>query len=89
MVDHVGLNVADLEAMTAWSSGALGLTTNTAQLLADPPEKFQRVVLDRLPLGRPGQPQDVVNAAIFLASDESSWISGANIVVDGGGSALG
>jgi NAD(P)-dependent dehydrogenase (short-subunit alcohol dehydrogenase family) len=64
-------------------------TPNTAPLLADPPEKFQRLVLDRIPLGRPGQPQDVVNAAIFLASDESAWISGANIVVDGGGSALG
>jgi meso-butanediol dehydrogenase/(S,S)-butanediol dehydrogenase/diacetyl reductase len=30
-----------------------------------------------------------VNAAIFLASDESAWVSGANIVVDGGGSVLG
>lgn len=64
-------------------------TPNTAPLLADPPEKFQRLVLDRIPLGRPGQPKDVVNAAIFLASDESSWISGTNIVVDGGGSVLG
>jgi len=62
---------------------------NTAPLLADPPERVQKVVLDRIPLGRHGQPEDVVNAAIFLASDESSWISGTNIVVDGGGSVLG
>ena len=41
------------------------------------------------PPGRVGQPEDVVNAAVFLASDESSWISGTNIVVDGGGSVLG
>lgn len=64
-------------------------TPNTAPLLADPPERFQKVVLDRIPLGRHGQPSDVVNAAIFLASDESSWISGTNIVIDGGGSVLG
>ena len=55
----------------------------------DPPERFRTVVLDRIPLGRVGQPEDIVNAAIFLASDESSWISGTNIVIDGGGSALG
>jgi meso-butanediol dehydrogenase/(S,S)-butanediol dehydrogenase/diacetyl reductase len=64
-------------------------TPNTAPLLSDPPERMKRVVLDRIPLGRHGQAEDVVNAAIFLASDESSWITGTNIVVDGGGSALG
>jgi NAD(P)-dependent dehydrogenase (short-subunit alcohol dehydrogenase family) len=50
---------------------------------------MRRVVLDRIPLGRHGQAADVVNAAIFLASDESAWVSGANVVVDGGGSVLG
>lgn len=64
-------------------------TPNTAPMLADPPERFQKVVLDRIPAGRHGQPEDVVNAAIFLASDASSWINGANIVIDGGGSVLG
>jgi meso-butanediol dehydrogenase/(S,S)-butanediol dehydrogenase/diacetyl reductase len=64
-------------------------TPNTAPLLADPPKPFQELVLDRIPLGRHGQPEDVVNAAVFLASDESSWISGTNIIIDGGGSVLG
>ena len=64
-------------------------TPNTAPMLADPPERLRRIVLDRIPLGRHGQPEDIVNAAVFLASDESSWMSGANLVVDGGGSALG
>src|SRR6476469_962237 len=40
---------------------------NTAPLLADPSERFRRVVLDRIPLGRPGRPEDVVSADIFLA----------------------
>lgn len=64
-------------------------TPNTAPMLADPPERMRRVVLDRIPLGRHGRPEDVVNAAVFLASDESSWISGTNIVIDGGASVLG
>lgn len=64
-------------------------TPNTAPMLADPPERMRTVVLDRIPLGRHGQAADVVNAAIFLASDESSWVTGTNIVVDGGGSVLG
>ncbi|MBI4944373.1 MAG: SDR family oxidoreductase [Actinobacteria bacterium] len=64
-------------------------TPNTAPMLADPPERLRRLVLDRIPLGRHGRPEDVVNAAVFLASDESSWVSGAHLVVDGGGSVLG
>lgn len=70
-------------------SPGLTETPNTAPMLADPPERMRRVVLDRIPLGRHGRPQDIVNAALFLASDESSWISGTNIVIDGGGSVLG
>ena len=36
------------------------------------------------PLGRFGTPDDVANAALFLASEESSWITGTNLIVDGG-----
>ena len=64
-------------------------TPNTGPMLADPPERLRSVVLDRIPLGRHGQPDDIVNAAVFLCSDEASWISGAHLVVDGGGSVLG
>jgi len=36
------------------------------------------------PLGRVGEPEDVANAALFLASDEASWITGVTLNVDGG-----
>lgn len=38
----------------------------------------------RIPLGRAGRPQDMVGAAVFLASDESAWTTGTTITVDGG-----
>jgi NAD(P)-dependent dehydrogenase (short-subunit alcohol dehydrogenase family) len=37
-----------------------------------------------IPLGRVGEPEDIARCALFLASDAASWISGADIVVDGG-----
>ena len=36
------------------------------------------------PLGRNGKPADVVNAMMFLASDDASWITGITMPVDGG-----
>jgi len=41
-------------------------------------------LLLRIPKGRLGQPEDIANLAVFLASDESDYISGAAIVIDGG-----
>ena len=41
-------------------------------------------ILLRIPKGRVGQPEDIANLAVFLASEESDYISGAAIVIDGG-----
>ena len=41
-------------------------------------------MLDKLMLGRVGQPEDIAPLVGFLASDESSWITGADIMIDGG-----
>jgi NAD(P)-dependent dehydrogenase (short-subunit alcohol dehydrogenase family) len=45
---------------------------------------FGRVMRERTLLGRFGQPEDVANVALFLASDESAYVTGIDIVVDGG-----
>lgn len=37
-----------------------------------------------IPLGRAGKPEDYISAALFLADDKASWITGARIVIDGG-----
>jgi 3-oxoacyl-[acyl-carrier protein] reductase len=37
-----------------------------------------------VPLGRLGTPRDIANTALFLASDEASYITGTTIIVDGG-----
>ncbi|MFT4234263.1 MAG: SDR family oxidoreductase [Microbacterium sp.] len=64
------------------------VTPSTAWLVESGPEPFQRDIA-RIPLGRPGAPEDIVNAALFLASEEAAWITGVNLVVDGGRSVLG
>jgi NAD(P)-dependent dehydrogenase (short-subunit alcohol dehydrogenase family) len=59
------------------------LASECRQLNADP-VKFKQEAADR-PLRRVGTPEDVANAVLFFASDMSQWITGASLVVDGGG----
>jgi NAD(P)-dependent dehydrogenase (short-subunit alcohol dehydrogenase family) len=59
------------------------LRSECAQLGADP-AAFLKEAANR-PLARVGTPVDVANAVLFLASDMAAWITGTQIVVDGGG----
>lgn len=61
-------------------------TDLVAAFNVDEAARRQRVALH--PLGRFGQPEDVAGIAVFLASDESSWVTGAAYNVDGGYSAV-
>jgi NAD(P)-dependent dehydrogenase (short-subunit alcohol dehydrogenase family) len=69
-------------------SPAMTETPHTAPLLADPDGPAASIA-GRVPLGRWGQPEDVAHAIVFLASDESRHVSGANIPVDGGAAVVG
>lgn len=57
-------------------------TEMTKELEGDP--KAIEQILTRIPLGRLGQPEEIANVAVFLASDEASYITGVTIFVDGG-----
>src|SRR5436309_2018750 len=53
-----------------------------AELLSDPARRQRRLV--HIPMGRFGRAEEMANAALFLASDESSFVNGATFTVDGG-----
>jgi 2-deoxy-D-gluconate 3-dehydrogenase len=57
-------------------------TTNTEALQAD--ETRNRQILERIPAGRWGEPQDLTGAALFLASAASNYVTGTVLTVDGG-----
>jgi meso-butanediol dehydrogenase/(S,S)-butanediol dehydrogenase/diacetyl reductase len=69
-------------------SPALTRTPATEPLLSDPDSPFD-LAKARIPLGRVGEPEDIARAALFLASDEASYITGVNLPVDGGTAAVG
>jgi len=58
------------------------LTEGTAAHYGD--DAAQSAIAGTLPLGRMGQPDDIADAVSFLCSDESSWITGQTLFVDGG-----
>ena len=58
------------------------VTPMTERTRSDP-EQY-KVALERVPMGRFGQPEDVAYGVLFLASDESSFMTGSELVIDGG-----
>jgi 3alpha(or 20beta)-hydroxysteroid dehydrogenase len=76
--------------------GRFGVRVNTilpgvivTPMTDDAPEAWTRMVVGEIPMGRRGTAEDVAPLVVFLISDESSWISGAEIAVDGGQAAHG
>jgi 3(or 17)beta-hydroxysteroid dehydrogenase len=58
------------------------VTPMTEAARADP-ERY-KIMLSRIPLGCYGQPEDVAYGVLYLASDESRWVTGSELVIDGG-----
>jgi 3-oxoacyl-[acyl-carrier protein] reductase len=57
-------------------------TEMTRHKLADPTRR--KAFVEPIPLGRVGMPSDIARAALFLAGEESDFVTGHNLVVDGG-----
>jgi len=58
------------------------MTPLLAAFLSDDAKRNRRLV--HIPMGRFGDPQEIANGALFLASDESSWMTGQSLIIDGG-----
>ena len=58
-------------------------TEATTRVGGVPPEQFENLA-DRIPLQRVGTPIDIASAVLYLVSDAGSWVTGQNLVVDGG-----
>lgn len=58
------------------------MTPLLAKFLSDDAKRQRRLV--HVPMGRFGEPHEIANGALFLASDESSWMTGQSLVIDGG-----
>ena len=71
--------------------GSRGITANTVApgFIKTPmtdvlPEELKKTYLTQIPAGRFGEPEDIANACVFLASDEASYINGQTLHVNGG-----
>ena len=83
--------VVELTKTMAVELAAHGITANAVapaqidtRLTRTLPEEARQRRVDRIPLGRFGEPEDVARAALFLASDDARYITGHTLAVDGG-----
>jgi len=83
--------VIGLTKVWARELGPKGITVNAVapgfiatEMVQQMPERILKSMVERTPVRRMGQPRDVANAYLFLASDEASFINGAVLSVDGG-----
>jgi 3-oxoacyl-[acyl-carrier protein] reductase len=68
--------VLPVSAATGFDKSAFGVD--------DMPERVEKAIVRGIPMGRRAAPDDVANAALFLASDEASFLTGVCLDVDGG-----
>jgi len=83
--------VIGLTKVWARELGPKGITVNAVapgfiatEMVRQMPEAILKTMVERTPVRRMGEPRDVANAYLFLASDEASFINGAVLSVDGG-----
>jgi 3-oxoacyl-[acyl-carrier protein] reductase len=91
--NYVAAKSAVIGMTKVWAKelGRKGITVNAVapgfiatEMIKTMPDKVITMMKDRTPLARVGEPEDIANAYVFLASDEASFITGATLSVDGG-----
>jgi 3alpha(or 20beta)-hydroxysteroid dehydrogenase len=80
-----------LTKSAALDLGALGIRVNAilpgvirTPMVSYIVDEYEERLASGLPLGRIGEPMDIASAALFLASDDSAWVSGLDLTIDGG-----
>ena len=91
--NYVATKAAIIGMTKVWARelGPRGITVNAVapgfigtEMVRQMPEKILATMVERTPVRRLGEPRDVANAYLFLASDEASFVNGAVLSVDGG-----
>jgi len=83
LMKSIAQEVAHLRIrVNALSPGAIRTPMNVAKLTS--PELYESQLLRLIPYKRIGEPEDVARAAVWLASDESDYVNGSTIYIDGG-----
>jgi glucose 1-dehydrogenase len=83
LMKSIAQEVAHLRIrVNALSPGAIRTPMNVAKLTS--PEIYEDQLLRLIPYKRIGEPEDVARAAVWLASDESDYVNGTTIYIDGG-----
>lgn len=79
----MALELASKKIRVNCISPAIVRTELVNRLFSELPEKSVEIIKSKHPLGF-GTPEDIANACVFLLSDETRWITGSNLVIDGG-----
>lgn len=78
----MALELANHEILVNAVAPGVVETDLTRQSLTDPLTGPERIA--KIPLGRPGKPDDIAAAVVFLATEETQWMTGSTVTVDGG-----
>ncbi|MCX7513522.1 acetoacetyl-CoA reductase [Frateuria sp. STR12] len=75
----------------AQENAKFGVTVNTVSpgyvatdMVMAVPEEVREKIVAQIPIGRLGKPEEIAHAVAFLTADEASWITGANLAINGG-----
>jgi 3-oxoacyl-[acyl-carrier protein] reductase len=91
--NYVATKAAIIGMTKVWARelGPRGITVNAVapgfigtEMVRQMPEKILQAMVERTPVKRLGEPRDIANAYLFLASDDASFVNGAVLSVDGG-----